>query len=148
MQDTTLDPSLFPGLFVAMLAFVGVVLLIQLAINVLICWLVYDALQAVPREHRKLDPGLVWLLLIPCWSVIWAFFVYPPAARSFAAAFAARGVTTEGDAGESIGLWLAISGVACFVPIVNWIAGPACLVLMIIYLIKIRALKQKLLALS
>lgn len=130
----------------AMLALLGVIALVQFAIAVLICWLVYDALGAVPREHRKLEPGLVWLLLIPCWNVIWAFFVFPPVARSFAGAFAARGITTEGDAGESLGLWLAICGAALFVPILNWFAGVAYLVLLILFLVKVRASKAKLLA--
>jgi hypothetical protein len=86
--------------------------------------------------------------LIPCWSVIWAFYVYAPVSRSFAQAFAARGVTGEGDAGENLGLWLAICGVACLVPVVNWIAGTAYLVLLILYLIKVRGLKQRLLQLA
>ena len=56
--------------------------LVTIAIHVLICWLISSALSAVPEEHREMEPGLVWLLLIPCFSIIWNFFVFPKVSRS------------------------------------------------------------------
>ncbi len=46
-----------------------------------------------------------------------------------------------GDCGEQIGLYCAICVVASIVPFVNYIAGPASLILGIIYLVKVLTLK-------
>jgi divalent metal cation (Fe/Co/Zn/Cd) transporter len=132
----------------ALVAVFGILLLGLLAVHVFVCWLLYDALGAVPPTHRKQEPGLVWLLLIPCWHVIWGFFVYPKISRSFAEALQARGIQSEGDAGESLGLWVAILGVLNIVPLLNYVSWLAYLIVLILYLVKVRELKKKLLAVA
>ncbi len=48
-----------------------------------------------------------------------------------------------GDCGKQLGLWYAITGVACVVPIVNWFAGIAALVLLILSIVKYPQLKDQ-----
>jgi hypothetical protein len=80
---------------------------------------------------------------IPCFSIIWNFFVFQRIPDSFQSYFTSVGRTDVGDCGKQLGLWYAISGVACLIPIVNWIAGPAALVLLIISVVKFHQLKDQ-----
>ena len=53
-----------------------------------------------------------------------------------------QGKSEHGDCGEKIGFWYAICGGLLIIPCVNYLAGPAGLVLLIIYLVKIHGLKK------
>ncbi len=128
------------GLFLA--AFL-IVLLANFAINIVICALLHTSVGRVPQQYRVIEPGLVWLLLIPLFQVIWNFFVHVRVSRSFQNYFQATGDTTVGDCGESIGRWYAICVACTFVPCANYIAGPAALVLLIIFLVKVWDLRSR-----
>ena len=95
----------------------------------------------MPASFRKSEPGLVWLLLIPIFNLVWNFFVFPWIADSYAAYFQSIGRTDVGDAGRGIGLAFAICAACAIVPCINLLAGPAALVLLIIFLVKIYGLK-------
>jgi hypothetical protein len=129
--------------FLFLLIVIGAVLLITLLIHVFVCWLLYDAFGRIPARFREMDPGLVWLLLVPCFSLVWSFFVYPKIARSFKAYFNSIGDPTVGDCGEQLGLFAAIAGACTLVPCVNYIATPAMIVLVIVFLIKAHELKRR-----
>lgn len=116
---------------------------IALAINILICALVYGCFKRIPLEHRKMEPGLVWLLLVPLVPLVWNFFVFLRLPESFASYFRSVGRTDVGDCGRGLGLWYAICAVAAIVPCVNYAAGPAALVLLIIFLVKVMGLKKQ-----
>jgi hypothetical protein len=77
---------------------------------------------------------MVWLLMIPCFSLVWNFFVFQQLADSYKAYFASIGRTDVGDCGKGIGLGYAICAIFC---------GPAALVLLIIYLVKVMDLKSQ-----
>jgi hypothetical protein len=90
-----------------------------------------------------MEPGMVWLLMIPCFPLVWNFFVFQRIPESFASYFSAQGRTDVGDCGKQIGLWYAITAVGACIPLVGYIAGPASLVLLIISLVKLNELKNK-----
>lgn len=138
------DSGLGGGEWAFILIVLGVAVAIGIIINAIVCWLTSSALSSVPSEHREMEPGLVWLLLIPCFGVFWSFFVFPKVARSFRRAFEARGETRHGDCGVAIGWWIAICAVLGIVPCVNYAAGPAYLILLILFLVKIHGFKQEL----
>lgn len=127
-------------------------LLVGLAIAAFICWLLYNDYAALPAEHRKLSPGLVWLLLIPCFSVIWNFFVFPGLAKSYQSYFAAKGVTDVGSCGEGLAWTLCVLPLLGFMPCIPCI-GPciglglsvAYLVVLVVFLVKANTLKQRVL---
>lgn len=66
-----------------MVVFYGVILAFSIAILVLICLGLSGFLKALPPEFRLMEPGMVWLMCIPCFNIIWIFFVYPRIARSY-----------------------------------------------------------------
>ena len=89
-----------------------------------------------------MEPGMVWLLMIPLFQIVWNFFVLPKTSRSFQRYFAAQGRTEFGDCGEKIGLWCAICFALNLVPCVGLVAWLAAIVLLIMYLVKVVGLKQ------
>jgi hypothetical protein len=140
------DPNAPPDEAIkAILAVYGIAivfgLIIGFAILALVCWLVSTPLKAIPEQYREMTPGQVWLLMIPCFPLIWNFFVYQRIPKSFQNYFAATGKTQFGDCGAQIGLWYAICAACSVVPCLNYLAGPASLVLLIIMLVKLWSLK-------
>ena len=124
--------------FILAIAFV-----ISYVILFVITIIISGALKEVPSEYRVMKPGQVWLLLIPCFAVIWNFWVFQRVPQSFQNYFASQGRTDFGDCGGQLGLWYAITVVGGVIPFVNCIAGPAAFVLLFIFLVKILELKKQ-----
>lgn len=129
------DPSQMGALFAAYTGIILFALLVGLALSVLICYLVYKLYLAIPAEKREMDPVKVWFLLIPCVPFVLNFFVFPGLARSMRSALNAQGVTVD-ESLEKFGLWYSIASVCCIIPCVNYVAGPASIVLFILFLVK------------
>jgi len=125
----------------AFAAMVVVALVIALAVSAVVCYLFYIALKRVPDEHRKMAPGLVWLLMIPFFNLIWNFFVLLRIPDSYKSSFDSVGRTDVGDCGRGIGLAAAICVVCGLIPVVGGLAGLAALVLLIIFFVKIFGLR-------
>ena len=141
-QRTPPDAAEAAAALGVMVAAAAVGLVVGLAISVVIILLITSVLNVVPQQYREIEPAMVWLLLIPLFNLIWNFFVFPKVSRSLQKYFAAQGKSEHGDCGEKIGFWYAICGTCCIIPCVNYLAGPAGLVLLIIYLVKIHGLKK------
>jgi hypothetical protein len=119
----------------------AVFLVVGIAITVAILWALYSCYDRIPAQHRQMEPWQVWLLLIPCFNLVWNFMVFPNLSKSFASYFRSVGRYDVGDCGEQVGLWYAICAALSVIPLVNYIAGPASLILLIIFLVKALTLK-------
>lgn len=137
------DAGVMAGMFGAFAVLCCGVVVVSLAIHAFVCYLLYNCFNAIPQEYRKQEPGMVWLLLIPVFSLVWNFFVYPKLAESYQAYFAAQGRADVGDCGRQIGLIYCILAACCIIPYVNALAGPAALVLLILFLVKAYELKKQ-----
>jgi hypothetical protein len=102
------------------------------------------ALNRCAPENRAMEPGLVWLLLIPCVSIVWHFFVVLNMAKSLGAEFQKRGITEEPEPGKVIGLIMCILPCFSIIPIIGGLFGLGYLVLWIIYWVKIAGFSSKL----
>jgi len=122
-------------------ALVGLV--IGLAIILLVCFLIYKPYKSVPEAHRQMNPPMVFLLMIPLFGLVWAFFIALKIPASFKSHFDSVGDTSVGDCGKNIGLGWAICSVCSMIPFVNFIAAPASLVLLIIFIVKLFGLSGK-----
>jgi uncharacterized membrane protein len=120
----------------------AVLFAIGIAIGVFICYVLYQAAQKVPSGYQTLAPASVFLLLVPLLNMVWLFVVVIKLSESYQKYFAAQQRTDTGDCGRAVGLAWAIASVCVVVPLVNVMAVPASLVLMILYLVKVSALKQ------
>ena len=139
-----IQPEGMTTIFGVVLGTMLFLMLAMLAVNIVICLLLFGCFKRIPREYRKMEPGLVWLLLIPCFNLIWNFFVFPGLSRSFRAYFDSLEQQADvGDCGLGIAWAFAICTVCVLVPGIGWVAGPAALVLLIIYLVKANDLKNR-----
>jgi hypothetical protein len=98
--------------------------------------LAYVILNRIPESHRKQSPGLCFLMLIPIFSLVWQFFVYPKISESFKSYFATHPNPPQGDFGAGIALWCCVSAILSFVPVLGVFAGLASLILLIIFFVK------------
>lgn len=126
-----------------MLFYVGV-LCVGLAVNAVVCFLLFTLQKAIPREHRRIEPSMIWLLMIPLFNLVWNFFVYQQIADSYTRVFASRGQPQRGGAERQLGLAFSICAACSVVPCLGALAALAALVLLITYLVKMFALKTEL----
>ena len=153
-----------------MLSLVWLVLVGLLVVGL---WRIMDAANAAAPAHRTMEPGMIWLLLIPFFQVYWNFRALPAVSDSLAATMREKGLKPD-DCGRSIGMiwsllvlgiyilhiiaWTAegflISiGASGLVQIemtsvgmfvvLAWLAVCACIV---IYIVKVQAAKSQILA--
>jgi hypothetical protein len=118
-----------------------VVVTICLAVGAFVCYQLYLAASRLPEANRKLAPASVSLLLVPLLNVVWLFIVVMKLSEGYQQYFAAQQRTDVGDCGYRLGLGWAIATICVIVPIANFFAGPASLVMMILYLVKMSQLK-------
>ncbi len=128
--------------FAVLVGMVGLIVAVSLVISIVICAILSGCFSRIPQGFRKMEPGMVWLLLIPCFNIVWNFFVYQRLADSYKAYFDSVGKTDVADCGKGIGLAYCICVACCLVPCLNYLAGPASLVLLVLYLIKAVNLKN------
>ena len=121
-------------------AVVFAVFVAQLVVSAVICYLISRWLGEVPREHRRMEPAMVWLLLIPCFNLFWNFVVFQKIPDSYKSYFDSVGRRDLGDCGRGIGLAFAITSAARIVPFVQYLAGIATVVLLILCLVKFHEL--------
>jgi hypothetical protein len=97
-----------------------------------------NALSKCDPSVRKMDPGMVWLLLIPLFNLVWNFFVVTGIGQSLGAEFRRRGISSQEPCpAQSIGMAMAICQCCCIIPLLNVLAGLAYLVLWIVYWVKV-----------
>ena len=118
-------------------------LAVGIAISIVVILIVQSFYKRIPPEHRRMEPGMVWLLVIPCFGIVWNFFVFLKLSDSFKSYFDSQGVMDVGDCNRTLALAYCITAVLCIVPCLNYIAGPASLVLLVITLVKYNELKNR-----
>jgi hypothetical protein len=87
-------------------------------------------------ENRDTEPGMVWLLLIPCFGFIWHFILIGKI-RDAIQRWGMKNNVQVGDAGYNVGLWFLILNILSIIPIVGILCSIAGLVLWIMYWVKI-----------
>lgn len=98
-------------------------------------------------ENRTLEPGMVWLLLIPLFNIVWQFLVVNHISNSLKKEFEARGEQPdEAEPGKGIGLAMCITNVVSIVPYLGTVVGIASFVLWIIYWVKIAGYSNRIAA--
>jgi hypothetical protein len=140
-------PLLRPAHFFG-LAFVVGFAAIRLGVEIVICFFLFSYYRRVPPQFRKMEPGLVWLLLIPCFNLVWNFFVFVRLSRSFKGYFNSVGNSAVGDCGEGMGLAYAVCEAAALIPCLGLAVWIAAIVLLILYLVKANELSNQIPAVS
>jgi hypothetical protein len=103
------------------------------------------ALTKCSRESITIEPGMLWLLLIPFVNLVWHFFVVIGMAKSLGNEFKARNLTNlDPLPGQSIGIAMCVCAACGIIPVIGFIAGLGSIVLWIIYWIKIADFSRQL----
>lgn len=130
------------GLAEAGLAF-GLFLIILLVILGFYCRTLSNTLRLCSPTSRTMEPGKVWLLFIPIFSLVWHFFVVSHMAKSLHNEFFRRSIPVpEEEPGKKLGLAMCILALVSLVPIIGALAGLAVLVLWIMYWLRISKYAQ------
>jgi divalent metal cation (Fe/Co/Zn/Cd) transporter len=118
------------------LIFVLIAAAIGIAIVIFYILSMQKALDLAGERHRKMNPAMVWLMLIPLFNLVWHFFVVKHVSDSIKSWAAEKGAKVD-DAGYTIGLIACIANCCGIIPGLNILAGPVGLVCFIIWWVKI-----------
>jgi hypothetical protein len=122
----------------------GVTLVIWLAVYLLFLMTLARALRECHPRNRRMEPGQVYLNLIPLFSLVWRFNTVNALTYSLREEFADRGLRRQGDYGNGMGTAYATLAVCVFVPYVGSLLWLASAVFGIVYWVKIAGLLRTL----
>jgi len=83
---------------------VGLAVLVPVVTYFFFLFTVQNALCRVSPRNRLMEPGMVWLMLIPCFNIIWQFFIATRVPGSLRNEFRDRNRDDGSDYGNGIGL--------------------------------------------
>jgi hypothetical protein len=92
------------------------------------CLTLQKALNRCSPESRAMQPGMVWLLFVPLFNLVWQFFVVINVAKSLGAEFQKRGMAEEPEPGKTLGLAMCILGCCGIIPVIGVIISIGALV--------------------
>jgi hypothetical protein len=104
-----------------------------------------NTLKKVKKKNRTIEPGQVWLNLIPLFNIVWQFIMINRIADSLKAEFSERNISIKEDRpGAQIGVAYCILNLCGFIPVLGGLASLAGLVCWIVYWVKISNYKNQL----
>jgi hypothetical protein len=121
-----------------------IVIAIMLVPFIFYCLTLQKALNRCSPENRAMNPGMVWLMFIPLFNIVWHFFIVVNMAKSLGAEFQKRGMAEEPKPGQKIGKTMCILACCGVVPILGILASLAAFVCWILYWVKIVGYSSKL----
>ncbi len=102
-----------------------------------------NTLAKVSLTNRTMEPGQVWLSLIPLFGLVWQFIIVTRMADSLRAEFNERGITVQEEKpGYSLGIAYCVLYCCTIIPILGGLASLGGLVVWIIYWVKINEYKN------
>ena len=102
----------------------------------------YTGLDVIPPGYRTMEPAMVFLLLIPCFGIVWLFFIVIKIPESFRNYFWATGNHRYGDCGAALGMWYAVLTVVTAIPYLGILAMIPAMICQILFLMKIIEMKK------
>ncbi|MBU2885777.1 hypothetical protein KO507_08385 [Gilvimarinus agarilyticus] len=117
---------------------VGLVfLLIFIVIFVLYMLSLSKALRLAGPQNRKMEPGLVWLNLIPLFNMGWIIFTVLKVSEAINNKHTENGTPDPSEGAKTIGLLYTIFALLTLIPILGMFLGLASLILWIVYWVKV-----------
>lgn len=128
-----------PGLggqeMLVIFCFYGVAIAVGLVIQCFFLNTLSKCFKEIAPRNRSMEPGKVWLCLIPLFGTIWIFLVVLKLAESLEKEYRSRGLQGDGDYGKQNGLIYLISQFVC---------GCVALIFFIMYWMKIAGYTKEL----
>lgn len=129
------DPAAAVGGMIGFFVCYGIVLLASLVVTILFLLAMSRSLQACAPRNRTMEPGQVWLTLIPLVGIVFYIMAILKVPESLEREYRSRGMRDDGDYGKTLGIWFIVTSFVC--PGVNF-------VLWIMYWVKISGLTKQL----
>jgi len=126
-----------------------VILLIALAVSLVIAIFflltLSKALHRCSPRNRTMEPGQVWLNLIPLFNIVWQFITVTRIAESLSNEFYDRGWDRGGeDYGKNVGMTYCIMNLLSWIPYCGSLFGLVGLICFILYWVKIAGFSKQL----
>lgn len=118
----------------------AIMFLTSLCIQFLFLLTLKKALEQCAPRNRTMEPGMVFLNLIPCFGAIWLFITVSRVSESLRAEYDDRGMDAYGDYGQQMGISYASLALGSLIPYVGALLAIAALVCWILYWLKIAEL--------
>jgi len=118
------------------LVVVGIIVIAGLAINLMFLTTLKRLLEQCAPHNRLMEPGQVYLNLIPCFGAIWMFFTVSRVGQTLRNEFDERGNDLPGDYGQQLGISFAGLTLAWIIPYIGWLFGLAGVICWIVYWVK------------
>ncbi len=115
-----------PGLggqeMLVIFCFYGVAIAVGLVIQCFFLNTLSKCFKEIAPCNRSMEPGKVWLCLIPLFGTVWIFLVVLKLAESLEKEYRSRGLHGDGDFGKKNGLiYLILSIIGCCIGLIFWI---------------------------
>jgi hypothetical protein len=144
-MNQTLNPSVFSAGLLGIMATVTLILFAVLLVPFIFYLLTLQkALRRCSPETRAMQPGMVWLMLIPVFGLFWHFMLVLNLAKSLGAEFQKRGIAEEPAPGQTIGLATCVLNCCMIVPLLGFLCSLGTIVCWIVYWVKIAGFSAKL----
>jgi hypothetical protein len=115
-----------------------IILWLTLIALVLFLLALQNALKKCAPASRTMEPGKVWLWLIPIFGLVWQFIVVINIAKSLGNEFARLEIRCpDPTPGQAIGVAMCVCNCFIFIPLLGGLAGIVGLVLWIAYWFRI-----------
>ena len=92
------------GLAGMMLVFVCGFVIVALVVLILFLLTLQRTLAKCSPQNRTMEPGMVWLNLIPCFNIVWQFVTVNRVADSLKNEFESRGERRDETYGRTLGI--------------------------------------------
>lgn len=95
------------------------------------------ALRRCSPENREMEPGMVWLMFIPLFNLVWHFIIVLRMAGSLEKEFRKRGIAEESQPGKTLGMTMCILACCGIIPLLGILTSLGALVCWIMYWVKV-----------
>lgn len=132
------------GVMVLIFGFVIVLIIGIIALQIFFLLTLFRCMNKINIENRTMEPGLVWLNLVPMLNLGWIFYTVIKMKESLEKEFSSRNLPGDGDFGYKVGLTYAILAACSAVPYIGVLPGIAAIVFWIMYWMKISEFSKQL----
>lgn len=130
----------------AVVAVVVVFLFLLVWLAVVICFLISlsKCLKEIRPRNRTMEPGQVWLNLVPCLNIVWTFITVIRISESLTNEYEDRRLRPDGDFGKGLGITTLVLNLCGNIPYIGVLFGIAALICFILYWVKIAGYSRRL----
>ena len=121
-----------------------VFVVVMFAVQILYLMMLSRTLSRCSPRNRTMEPGQVWLNLIPCFNFVWLFITVNRVAESLEEEFYDRRLPREGDFGKGLGITYLCLNLAGMIPYLGVLFSIGALICWIMYWVKISGFSKQL----